>query len=100
MERGRGARGRCGGRARFLGLTLFGVGLLAGCILTALGLQLSALLGISSPLLLDGDEQLATTPSSPTCVSTARQFSVLRFEDSRLNQYVVEVQDWMVRLVI
>jgi hypothetical protein len=70
--------------------------LLVGCILTALGLQLSALLGVSSPLLLDGDEQLSTTPSSPACVSTARKFSVLRLEDSRINQYIVEVQDWMV----
>ncbi|ELR21305.1 uncharacterized protein ACA1_182060 [Acanthamoeba castellanii str. Neff] len=30
------------------------------------------------------------------CVSTARQFSVLRYENERVNQYFVEVQDWVV----
>src|SRR3989344_4833480 len=78
MERTRGERARWGGR--LFGLTVFGVGLVAGYILMLLGVQLATLLGDSLQSLLD-DEQLTTTPWSPPCVSTARQFSVPRLEN-------------------
>jgi hypothetical protein len=43
------------------------------------------------------DEPDQHPPDPPaTCVSTARQFSVLRHESERTNRYFLEVQDWVV----